>query len=99
MGRRQDLQTLLESIVDNVYFQPPSNIQLVYPCIIYSRDSARTQFADDRPYSFEKRYSVMVIDRDPDSEIPDKVAALPKTIYDRFFTADNLNHDVFSVYF
>lgn len=99
MGQRQDLQTLLESIVDNVYFQPPSNIQLVYPCIIYSRDTARTQFADDHPYAFTQRYSVMVIDRNPDSEILAKVAALPRSVYDRFFAVDNLNHDVFSVYF
>jgi hypothetical protein len=42
---------------------------------------------------------VTVIDQDPDSEIPDKVAQLPMTTFDRWFAANNLNHDVFDVYF
>jgi hypothetical protein len=99
MGQRLDLHQILKTIVDNVYFQPPSNIQLVYPCIIYTRDSADTKFADDRPYAYMTRYSVMVIDRDPDSELPAKVAALPRATFNRYFAADNLNHDVYSVYF
>lgn len=99
MGRRLDLHVLLQAIVDNVYFQPPSNIQLVYPCIIYSRDYGDTKFADNFPYSFMQRYSVMVIDKNPDSELPAKVAALPRATFNRFFAADNLNHDVYSVYF
>jgi hypothetical protein len=99
MARRLDLHQILEEIVDNVYFQPPENIQLVYPCIVYSRDSANTKFADDRPYSFMQRYQVTVIDRDPDSDIPAKVAALPRASYNRFFAAESLNHDVFILYF
>lgn len=99
MGLRLDLHTILKTIVDNVYFQPPANVQLEYPCIIYSRDYADTRFADDMPYTYTKRYSVMVIDRDPDSELPDKVAALPMSTFNRYFATDGLNHDVFSVYY
>jgi hypothetical protein len=99
MGRRLDLHQILTDIVDNVYFQPPANIALVYPCIIYHRDNMDTKYADDKPYSLMTRYSVMVIDKNPDSEIPAKVAALPRASYNRFFAADNLNHDVFSLYF
>lgn len=99
MGLRLDLHEILKTIVENVYFQPPANIQLVYPCIIYSRDYADTRFADDKPYTYTKRYSVMVIDRDPDSELPDKVAALPMSTFNRYFAIDGLNHDVFSVYY
>lgn len=99
MGQRLTLHQLLKDIVDNVYFQPPENIQLVYPCIVYSRDSADTKFADDRPYSFMQRYQVTVIDRDPDSDIPAKVASLPRATFNRFFATENLNHDVFSLFF
>ena len=99
MGQRLQLHQLLETFVDNVYFQPPTNIQLKYPCIIYKRDSADTKFADDNPYNHTKRYMVTVIDQDPDSEIPDKVASMPMSLFNRFYTADNLNHDVFNVYF
>jgi hypothetical protein len=99
MGQRLQLQSLLETFTENVYFQPPNNMQLKYPCIIYKRDFADTKFADDSPYKYTLRYMVTVIDRDPDSDIPDKVASMPLSLFNRFYTADNLNHDVFNVYF
>lgn len=101
MGQRLQLQDLLEELLGNehVYFQPPANVQMQYPCIIYNRDYAVTKFADNSPYRFTKRYQVTVVDRNPDSDIPAKVAALPLTIFNRFFAVDNLNHDVFNLYF
>ena len=99
MGQRLDLHQLLEAITPNVYFQPPTNVQIDYPCIIYKRDYADTRFADDRPYKHMKRYMITVIDRNPDSDIPDQIAALPMSLFNRFYTADNLNHDVYVVYF
>jgi hypothetical protein len=98
MGRLE-LQSLLETLTPKVYFQPPQNVKMEYPCIVYSRDYADTTFADDKPYRITKRYSVTVIDQNPDSDIPDKVAALPMCVFNRFFTSDNLNHDVYSLYF
>lgn len=97
--KRFDIQTLLEELCPNVYFQPPANIQMQYPCIRYERDTGVTLFADDHPYRYSKRYLVTVIDQDPDSPIPDKVAALPSSTFNRFYTADNLNHDVFNIFF
>lgn len=99
MGQRLQLHQLLKTFTENVYFQPPTNIQLEYPCIIYKRDFADTKFADDKPYNHTLRYMVTVIDRDPDSDIPSKVAAMPMSLFNRFYTADNLNHDVYNVYF
>jgi hypothetical protein len=101
MAQRLDLQDVLVGILgsDNVYFQPPPTVSMVYPCIVYRRDFQLTRFADDNPYSVKKRYSVTVIDRDPDSTIPDRIAALPMCTFDRFYTADNLNHDVFKLFF
>ena len=98
MARRLQLHQLLESFTPNVYFQPPTNIQLKYPCIIYRRDFADNKFADDVVYDHRLRYSITVIDQDPDSEIPDKVAQMPMSLFNRFFTVDNLNHDVYNVY-
>lgn len=101
MGQRLNLQTLLEELLGsrNVYFQPPASIQIKYPCIVYNRDDAITLHADNKPYSHTKRYQVTVIDRSPESPVPDKIAALPLCTFDRFFAADNLNHDVFTLYF
>jgi len=99
MASRLQLHQLLEAFVGHVYFQPPTNVKLVYPCIVYRRDFADTKFADNGPYRNTLRYSITVIDQDPDSDIPSKVAALPMCLFNRFFTADNLNHDVYNLYF
>lgn len=99
MAQRLQLQTVLESLCSHVYFQPPANVQIQYPCIVYQRDNAHTEFAGNSPYRYSKRYQVTVIDRDPDSNVPDKVAALPACIFNRYFAVDGLNHDVFNLYF
>ena len=100
MGRsRMELHELLKTIIPNVYFQPPTNTKIQYPCIVYKRGFADTEFAGNNPYRYTKRYMVTVIDRNPDSAIPDKIASLPMCLFNRFYTADNLNHDVFNLYF
>lgn len=100
MGRLQ-LQSLLETLLgsDKVYFQPPPNLQMEYPCIVYDIDQADTEFADNYPYRYVKRYQVTVMAVDPDSVIPDKVAALPLCLFNRNFSADNLHHNVFVLYY
>lgn len=101
MAQRLDLQVLLEGLVAglHVYFQPPSNVRLEYPCIVYKRDDANTQHADNRPYKSATRYQLTIIDPDPDSDIPGLVAELPYCTFNRFYTADNLNHDVYNLFF
>ena len=96
---RSKLNDIFKGIVPNVYFQPPATVKMTYPCIVYHRNDADTKFAGNIPYRYTKRYQVTVIDRDPDSIIPDKVAALPMCLFNRFFTADDLNHDVFNLFF
>ena len=98
---RLELQALLEQLLGsrNVYFQPPSTIRMSYPCIVYSRESIDTRFANDLPYDHDIRYQVTVIDRNPDSDIPDKIGQLPMSLFDRHYVADNLNHDVYNLYF
>lgn len=101
MGQRLQLQSLFEELLGsrNVYFQPPANVSLKYPCIIYARDAADTKFSDNSPYSFTKRYQVTIIDQDPDSQIPNNIAKLPMTNFSRFFVVDDLNHDIYNLYF
>lgn len=99
MGLRLDLHVLLKEIVVNVYFQPPTNVKLIYPCIVYKRSDALTEFADDLPYNITKRYQVTCINRDPDSDIPGKVALFPMCVFDRHFVSDDLNHDIYQLYF
>jgi hypothetical protein len=99
MGRRQDLNAILTNLCPNVYFQPPSNVQITYPAIVYTRDRADTKHGDNLPYSVTKKYSVSLIARNPDESIFEALAALPMCTHERFFVVDNLNHDIFFMYF
>lgn len=98
---RSQLQTLLEELVGsgNVYFQPPGNVQMSYPCVVYQRDIGISTFADNKPFRFTKRYQVTVISTNPDDNIPNKIARLPMCVFNRTFVADNLHHDVFELYY
>jgi hypothetical protein len=99
MAPRLELQSLLEEIADHVYFQPPANIHIEYPCIIYSRDGTSSDHANNNLYRHAKQYQITVVDRDPDTELADKVEALRYTAFERFFAADDLNHYVFTLFF
>lgn len=101
MGRqRNEFHEFLKlQITPTVYFQPPSNKAMTYPCIIYNVDDVSTQYADNLPHRRDTRYLVTVVDRDPDSEIAQKISLLPLCSFSRFYTADNLNHFVYNLYF
>lgn len=83
----------------NVYFQPPTSVFMKYPAIVYERDYIDITHADDRYYNQQRRYTVTVIDRNPDSPIPDMVAKLPMCRFNRHFVNDNLNQDAFEIYY
>lgn len=101
MGTRQDLQSQFEEILGstNVYFQPPETMKLKYPCIIYSLADIYTRNADDRHYSMQKVYNITVISRDPDNNIAESIMELPRARFDRRYVADNLHHDILTLYY
>jgi len=93
-------ETLLALLGSNqVYFRAPANVQMKYPAIIYTRSSYQTSFADNKIYRQMKQYTITLIYRDPDSDLPDRLLSLPCCRFDRHYMADNLNHDVFTLYF
>lgn len=83
----------------HVYFQPPEGFKMVYPCIVYELEKIDVLHAGNAPYMSARRYRVTVIDRNPDSAIPGKIAMLPTCAHDRHFVSDNLHHDVFTLYY
>lgn len=101
MGTRLELQVVLEGLLGsrNVYFQRPESKAMQYPAIVYNIDDLETAHAGNKPYKLVDRYQVTVIDKNPDSLIPKKVAALPMCTFDRFFVSDKLNHNVFKLFF
>ena len=101
MASRPNLQIELEELLGskNVYYQPPASVQMKYPAIVYSRKDIENTFADNLVYNQLHSYEVIVIDQDPDSMFVEKISKLPTCRFDRHYTADNLNHDVFTLYY
>lgn len=101
MGSRLALQARLEEVLgsENVYFQPPSSVKMKYDAIVYSRKNIENVFANNGVYNQYECYEVVVIYRDPDSDIPIKISKLPMCRFDRHYEIDNLNHDVFTIYY
>ena len=100
LDRRIQLDEAFKAIAgeDHVYYQPPSNVQMRYPAIRYKTRFIESRHADNMPYLLGTQYEVIVIDKNPDSVIAEQVARLPRCSSNRFYTADNLNHWVFTIY-
>ncbi|MFI3173963.1 MAG: hypothetical protein R3Y53_02025 [Bacillota bacterium] len=101
LNKRKELQAVLEDILGsrNVYYQPPASIKMNYPAIVYTRDKINNQFANNHVYHQTYAYQVTVIDKNPDSSIVEKISLLNTCKHVQHYHADNLNHDVFTIYF
>lgn len=101
MNRRTELHEVLCEVLGsrNVYFQPPESLKMKYPAIVYERTNIDLKHANNHPYQRSLGYMVTVIDKDPDSEIVDRMSFLPKCHWERHFESDNLNHDVFIIFY
>ena len=107
MKDKATLQTLLENILtsenvpaNQVYFQPPTSIQMKYPAIRFVIDGLDNRFAGDQVYNQSWYYKVTVIDKKSTSAIAQKVSMLPKVqMVGAPYVADNLYHYVFKIYY
>ena len=101
MRTREEFRQMLltKTSIKKLYFQPPETLKIEYPCIIYKLNHYDVVHADDLNYKELKAYTVTLIDKDPDSVIPVELIRLPYSGFDRFYTADNLNHWVYTIYF
>lgn len=70
-----------------------------YPAIVYSLDGIDPVYANGGVYLSQIKYSVIVIDDDPDTEIVGKVSVLPLCQFVRTYVSNNLNHYVFELYY
>ncbi len=85
----------------NCYFNPPSNIVMQYPCIVYGYDGVDSEHADNKRYVKSRRYTITVIDYDPDSAIPDRLldSDFEHLKLNDSYTSDGLYHFLFTLYY
>lgn len=96
--QRKELGDKLADILgsENVYFQPPENLKIIYPCFVYSIDNAYTIYASNVPYLYNVWYQITYISKTPDVDMIGKVLlAIPGSTHSRTYPSDNLTHHMF----
>ena len=100
MDKRIELHNKLLTISQNVYFQPPSNVRLVFPCIIYHKSSPEVKMANNNIYNKTQEYQLTIIDQNPDSDTADRIlGTFPYCTIGSYSIVDNLNHTTLNLYY
>lgn len=100
MGTRLQLHNELLTVAANAYYQPPATVRMSYPCIVYDLSKVNTLYADNMAYRNLKGYSITYISKLP---AEDKVVEILERFrycrFDRHYTADNLHHYTFELFY
>lgn len=97
----EDLQGIFEKLLGsrNVYYQPPTNLQMKYDAIRFDLSTIDARFADDKRYAKMNCYEAILITRLPEPEVLDKILELPYASLGRTYKADNLYHYPITIYY
>jgi hypothetical protein len=101
MKSRVDLHDRLVSILgsNQVYFQPPSNVQMKYPAIVYELSGDYSAKADNRRYTVYDKYTITHIFKSLNNEKKNEILDAFKYVeYDRRLIADGLYQDIYTIY-
>ena len=102
MGTRVQLDAILRQVpgISHVYFQPPTNLQMEFDCIVYELTDVHTMRADNKHYIRHKRYTVTIIQRKYNEGTIDALLNMfDMASFNRSFKSDNLYHHVFDLYY
>jgi hypothetical protein len=103
MGKRSDsfIADLESTNTGKVYFQPPSSVQLNYPCWVVERSKVYQPKANDKTYLFRPGYKCMYMNCDePDPEVLEMISRrYERCQYQNHYVVDNVHHDVFLIYY
>lgn len=100
MDRRLELHTRLLTFIPNVYYQPPSNIKMQYPCVVYNKTGKDRKFSNNDVYLSTQEYQIMLIEHNPDSTLADEIErGFTSCVISRYYTMDNLNHTILNLYY
>lgn len=107
MDKRLELHEILCEIINitepdgdrHTYFDPPMGLKMKYPAIRYKRTRFDKVYANNIAYMTRTPYEIILVDKSPDSEYVSQILALPYCAHNRHYTAENLHHDVFTIYY
>lgn len=98
--RRIELQNKLVEVLgsNRVYYRPPENIKLSYPCIVYNLRSGDAIYANNQTYKFTRSYDVQLIHKTADTDLIERLMfSFPHIRFENSFTFDNLIHENFVI--
>ncbi len=100
MGTRLELHGELLELAPHAYYDPPSSVKIQYPCFVYHLSRIKPQFADNRIYQKYPCYMVTYISPSvSDHKIDEFLDRFQYSRFDRTYTADELHHYVFEVFY
>lgn len=100
MRTRLSLHNELLEIIDSVYYQPPSNHRLSYPCILYKKDAPDLKMANNKKYIKTNKYTVIYISKDPDDTVVDEILVnFDNCVQTNSQVVDNLYHRYYTLYY
>lgn len=100
MGSRLELHDELLQFIPNVYFQPPSDIQMSYPCIVYDKLPHMRHFANDVIYLSQQEYKITLIEHNPDSDVAKRMEKhFQYCGINQHYKIDGLNHTHLSLFY
>lgn len=95
------LQSSLESGFNglNVYFRPPENLLLNYPCIVYEPKSLEASYANSVPYVIGTQFQVTLLSNLPGYSDARSALKMPGVVVNghHTFVKEAVVHDVFTV--
>lgn len=107
MASRLDLHNELIAVLgttgktpSRVYFQPPPSVLMEYDAIRYKLAGKNVVRANNKAYVWTNQYDGVVITRDAECEIPDRMLARFEMIsLGTPYVSNNLYHHPFTIYY
>lgn len=100
MGTRLQLHNELLALAPEAYFQPPESVRMEYPCFRYAFSGVDVKHADNIGYMQRDKYHVVYISKSPAMDkVHEILNHFPYCRLDRPYTADNLYHYSFELYY
>ena len=98
----EQIRDILYTIRDTVYYDPPTSIQMEYPCFRFVMNNTDSRYADNVHYINHKRWAITYITRDVeeiDQVIKEVLDKFKYSTHETTYKAENLVHVVFNLYF
>jgi len=99
MNKRLKVHEFLTQTINcsHVYYQPPENIKMVYPAIVYTLIDISNYCSGGGIYLQLETYKITLITKEVDSDLFNTMIAQLSLKFQTPFVSDNLHHYVFNM--